>query len=71
MKSGIRLFAVYYRQGCNQHLLIRMLAPNQETAIRQARDLFKAKLSRMSGIELVSAESLPLERAVLKAKDPA
>lgn len=63
-----RLYAVYYREGSDLGFLSRIMAPDSETAIKQARNIFKDKLSKLSGIELCS-RMVPLERVVMKAKD--
>lgn len=70
MKSKVRLYAIYYRQGKAHHPITRMLANDAETAMRQARTIFKEFLSQLSGIEICSQE-LPLNRVVINAKDPA
>ncbi len=70
MKSKYTLFEIYYKQGESLHKLTKILSVDGETAMKEARSLFRHRLMKLQGIELCY-QAVPLQRTILHVKDPA
>lgn len=70
MKSKIGLYEVFYKQGNHLTKISRILSKDEETAMKEVRWIFRERLAQMRNIELCARE-IPIEKSVLKAKNPA
>ncbi|MFY0545489.1 hypothetical protein [Brevibacillus sp. H7] len=70
MKSTFGLFEIYYRKESSFNKLARILSKNAETAIYEAKNIFKERLSDLSEDDLF-CKPVPLDIVTLKIKNPA